>query len=98
MLDLVDQAPAADPADGAVSQVEPEVRSLTTDEVKDGEAGLAFGEAQSPPQLLQKYRGALGWAQEEDGVHLGNINSLVKEVDSEQHVDLSFAEGEQPRA
>ena len=62
---------------------------LLADEVEDGEAVLAVGQAQAAAELLQEDGRALGGTQEEHGVDLGDVDALVEEVDREDAVDLA---------
>ncbi len=61
---------------------------MIPDEIEDSQALLPFGEAEPPPELLEKDRETLGGAEEEDGVHLRDINAFVVEVDNEDEMDL----------
>src|SRR5690606_29446207 len=38
-------------------------------------------------ELLQEDRGALRWAKKQDGIHIWQIQSLIEEVGSEEHID-----------
>ena len=71
-----------------VAQVEAELAALLADEVHDGQHGLALGAAQPAPQLLEEDRGALCGAEQQDGVHLRQVQAFVEEVDGEDAVDL----------
>ncbi|KAF5041882.1 hypothetical protein DSECCO2_518460 [anaerobic digester metagenome] len=88
LSDLVHQGPSARREERRNPLPEPEVSVVVPDEVEDREAFLPVREAEAPTELLDKDRETLGGAQEEDGVHFGDIDTLVVEVDNEDEVDL----------
>src|SRR5450759_5719219 len=69
--------------EGAVTGVESEKSVLRADEVEDRQAVLAFGAAETAPELLEKYRRALSRPKEKYGVDLRDVDSFVEEVDRE---------------
>ena len=72
-----------------VAQVEPEVAVGLADEVEDGQALLVLGQPQPAAELLEEDRQALGRAEEQHRVDLGDVDALVVQVDDEQEVDLA---------
>jgi hypothetical protein len=59
------------------------------DEVEDGEAVLPIAAPEAAAELLEEDRGALGRAEEEDGVDVGQVDALVEQVDREQAAELA---------
>ena len=53
---------------------------------------------QAAAKLLQEQRGALGRAQEEHGVDVGQVQALVEQVGGEQHVDAAVLAGPAKRS
>ena len=54
--------------------------------------GLALGAAQASAELLEEEGGAVGGAEQEEGVHHRDVDALVEEVYREDHVDLACGE------
>jgi hypothetical protein len=52
------------------------------DEVEHGEIRLLVGAPQPPTELLEEDGGALGGPEKQDGVDLGDVETLVEELDS----------------
>jgi hypothetical protein len=73
--------------------VKAELTALLTNEVQDREYGPVRSPGQSPAQLLEENRGALGGTQQQDGVHFGQIKTLVEQINGEDTADLA---GPQP--
>src|SRR5690606_34978195 len=48
---------------------------------------LPLREAEPAAELLQKYRHALCWAQQQDRIDLRDVDAFVEYVDREDHVD-----------
>jgi len=90
--DLLLEVPPAAAEQRAEATVISEFLSVMTDEVQDCAVGFAMTIAQTTPELLQEQRWAVRWAQENEGVHFGQIDTLVEEVDREEHVDLSISQ------
>ena len=59
------------------------------DEVEGGEYRLVLGPAKPAAQLLEEDRRGLGGTEEENGVDVGKVNSLVEQVNGEE--DLQSA-------
>ena len=92
LLDLAQDLPAGAAEDGAEAAVEAELGVHVADEVERGEALLAVGQAEAAAELLEEDGGALGGAEEEHGVDLGDVDALVEDVDGEDDVDLAGAQ------
>ncbi len=60
--------------------VEAEFLAVVPDEVED-RANLALRLTKPSSELLDEEHGAIGWAQEEKGVDVANIDALVEKVD-----------------
>lgn len=90
MLNLADQLGPGRSGPRPEPDVPAEVPVVMTDEVQHGQAGLAGRAAKAAAQLLQEDGGTLGGTQEEKGVHLGDVEAFVEEVDSEDGVDLAI--------
>ena len=75
-----------------VSQVETEVAVGLADEVEDGQALLLLEQPQPAAELLEEDRQALGRAEEQHRVDLGDVDALVVQVDDEQEVHLATAQ------
>ncbi|KAF5033845.1 hypothetical protein DSECCO2_602380 [anaerobic digester metagenome] len=86
--DLLNQASLARREECCNPLTELEVFVVVSDEIKDRQALLPCREAEPPPELLEKDRETLGGTQEEDSVHLRDINTLVVEIDDEDEMDL----------
>src|SRR5215217_258211 len=91
LLDLPLKASTTDPGQGAVAEIEPELRVLAADEVEHGQAWLVVGQAQPPAQLLKEDGGALGGTQEQHRVDGGDVDTLVEQVDGEEYPHLAIA-------
>ena len=70
-LDLM----AGSPQQGLIAHVVAVLAPNLAHEVEDGKDPLPLGPAQPSSQLLEKYRSALGGAQHEHGVDLGQIDT-----------------------
>ena len=91
-LHLTGQRPAAHPGEGPVAEVEAEPLVLQPDEVEHRQARLVVRQAQATAELLQEHRGALGGAQEQHRVDLGDVDALVEQVHREQRPHLPPAQ------
>lgn len=63
---------------------------LGSDQIEYGQAGLAIGDPQSAAELLEKDGGALGGAQQQHCVDLGQVDPLVEEIHRTQDVDVAI--------
>jgi hypothetical protein len=72
--------------------VEPEARVLKPCDVEDREDVLVARAPQAAPELLQEHRRALGRAEEEERVHVGDVDALVEEVDDAEGLHLPARE------
>lgn len=79
-------------AQRAVAIRKPELAMLGRDEIEDRQMGLFLVEPQTPTDLLQIDREALRGAQQENGVHLGNIDPFVVEIDGKDKTDPALHE------
>src|SRR5215210_1568021 len=61
------------------------------DEVQDGQDRLVPGPAKPATELLQEERGAFSWSQQQDGVGIGKVESLVEEICCKENVDVPRA-------
>ncbi len=59
------------------------------DEVEHREHRLAVGLAESSPELLKEDGGALGGAEHEDNIDGRDVDTLVEQIDREQHLHLA---------
>ncbi len=91
-LDLALDAAAGAADDGAKARVEAKRPVRLADEVEDGEALLFVAAAQPAAELLEEQGGALGGAQEQDGVDVGDVDAFVEEVDAEEDAELAGGE------
>ena len=59
---------------------------LSSGEVEDDQFSLARRTTQAAPELLEKHRGTLGRAEEEQRVDVRNVDAFVVDVDHAQHL------------
>ena len=70
----------------ARSVVEAELLAVVADEVEHGQDRLVAGAPQAAAELLEEDGRALGGPEEEDGVDVGEVETLVEEVGGEEDV------------
>ena len=75
-----------------VTQVEAELAMSLTNEIEYGQALFLVVQSQATAELLQKDRQTFGRAQEKHRVELGNVDTLIVQVDDEQEVQLTAAQ------
>ena len=80
--------------EGAETSIEAELAAMVADEVEDGAERLSAvaRPSQATAELLQEERRALGWAQEQQGVDIRDVDALVEQVDGEDDVDSAGVE------
>ena len=88
-LDVAFQSAAGLPGQGPQPMVEAELLAVVPDEVQDRQNRLVPGSTKPTAELLQEQRRALGGAQEQHRVDVGNVQALVEEVGGEQGVQLA---------
>ena len=59
---------------------------MIANEVEHHQMALAFVASQASAELLQEQDLGFGRAQHHDGIDAGDINSLIEQVDAEQHL------------
>lgn len=65
---------------------------MGADEVEHRARALARSLAKSAAKLLKEQRGALGRAEHHDRVHIGDVDTLVEQIDREDHPDAAGRE------
>ena len=91
-FDLALEAPTSLAGQRAQLLVEAKLLALVSDEVEDGQHGLVGRAAKSATELLQEDRGALGGAEEQHRVDVGQVEALVEQVGGEEDVDSARLE------
>ena len=69
--------------------------AVIADEIDDGQMGLVAGlaHAQATTELLQEHNRRRRGTQHQDDVDVGNIQSLVEDVDAADHLHVTGAKG-----
>jgi len=91
-LDLPLHAATRPTEDGAEPRVEAEPAVRSPDEVEDGAALLVVPAPKTAAELLKEEERALGRPQEEQRVHIREVDPLVEDVDAEQDAEPSVAQ------
>ena len=92
LLDVALQVLARRAGERPEAQVSTEFAAVMPNEVEGGEHGLAFGEPESAAELLEEEGWALGGAQEEHGVDLGDVDSLVEKVGGKDRGEAALSQ------
>src|SRR5690554_125785 len=88
LFDLSGQLAACHPAKRLIANIVAKVFMRMADKIEHRQTRLLWRLAKPAPQLLQEDRGALGRAQKEHRVDLGNFDALIKKIDREDHLQL----------
>src|SRR6476469_8830992 len=68
---------------------EPELGTMCANEVENCETVLLVVESKAASELLQVNRQALRWAEEEQGVDLGQVDALIVKVNDEDEIHVA---------
>jgi hypothetical protein len=91
MFDLANEFFSTQTRQSPEALVEAELLALMADEVQCSQHGLAWRRAQPAAELLKKHGRALSGPQEQHGVDIGDVESLIEEVDGEDGIDFAVA-------
>ena len=92
LLNLSLEGAAGVSRQGSISLGEAELLALVADEVQHRQDSLRRRASEPTSELLEEDRCALGGAEHEDGVDVGDVEALVQHVDGEHRIDAARAE------
>ena len=87
-LDLTFDVASTAAQEGAEPAVEAELPAVIADEVENCAQSFLVGPSQASPELLEKEGRAFRRPEQQQGIDVWNVDTLVEEIDREDDVDL----------